>query len=161
SESPADLVSTDNVAYMIYTSGSTGKSKGVLGLHRGAVNRFRWMWEIYPFGTEDVCCQKTSLSFVDSVWEIFGPLLQGIRTVIIPDWVVKDPYQLVDTLAVNQITRIVLVPSLLRVILDMHTDLRFKLPKLKHWVSSGEALPRELMLRFMNSMPQSLLMNLY
>ena len=82
---------SENLAYMLYTSGSTGKPKGVLATHRAAINRFAWMWSTYPFGPEEVCCLKTSLSFVDAVWEIFGPLLQGIRTVIIPDAVVKNP----------------------------------------------------------------------
>jgi len=40
-----------------------------LGLHRGAVNRFHWMWQVYPFEPGEVCCQKTSLSFVDAVWD--------------------------------------------------------------------------------------------
>ena len=57
----------DNVAYVIYTSGSTGTPKGVLGLHRAAINRFHWMWQAYPFATDEICCQKTTLSFVDSV----------------------------------------------------------------------------------------------
>ena len=64
-------------AYVVYTSGSTGRPKGVIGLHRGAINRFHWTWENYPFATGEVCCQKTALSFVDSVREIFGPLLRG------------------------------------------------------------------------------------
>ena len=83
-KNPNSSVRADNPAYLIYTSGSTGTPKGVLGLHRGAVNRFHWMWQTYPFKAHEICCQKTSLSFVDSVWEIFGPLLQGIPTVIIP-----------------------------------------------------------------------------
>src|SRR6185312_2832296 len=91
-------ISSANVAYMLYTSGSTGRPKGVLGTHRAAINRFSWMWQTYPFGAEEVCCQKTSLSFVDSVWEIFGPLLQGTRTVIIPDSVARAPEQLLQTL---------------------------------------------------------------
>src|SRR5207237_6077749 len=100
------------------TSGSTGKPKGVLGTHRASINRFHWMWETYPFEPVEVCCQKTSLSFVDSIWEIFGPLLQGIRTVTIPDMVVKDPQQMLETLAAHSISRIVLVPSFLRVLVD-------------------------------------------
>src|SRR5437763_6885031 len=132
---------------MLYTSGSTGRPKGVLATHRATSNRFHWMWETYPFESEEVCCQKTSLSFVDSVWEIFGPLLQGIRTVIIPDAVVKDPVQLLQTLAAHSVTRIVLVPSLLQVLLDTKADLQNQLPRLKYWVSSGEALPMELSLR--------------
>lgn len=150
-----------NLAYILYTSGSTGKPKGVLGLHRSAVNRFNWMWKKYPFKAGEVCCQKTSLGFVDSVWEIFGPLLQGIRTVIIPDEVVKDPHRLLDTLLRDKVTRIVLVPSLLRVILNTYGDLQDRLPELKIWVTSGEMLSLELAQRFLEMMPQSVLLNLY
>ena len=65
-------------------SGSTGRPKGVEGLHRGALNRFHWMYERYPFAADEVCCHKTSLSFVDAVWEIFGPLLAGVRLRLVP-----------------------------------------------------------------------------
>jgi non-ribosomal peptide synthetase component F len=70
----------DDPAYVIYTSGSTGTPKGVIGLHRGTVNRMAWMWKAYPFEVNEKSCIKTSLSFVDSVWENFGPLLQGVPT---------------------------------------------------------------------------------
>jgi amino acid adenylation domain-containing protein len=151
----------DNLAYVIYTSGSTGAAKGVLGLHRGAVNRFNWMWKTFPFEAGEVCCQKTSLSFLDSLWEIFGPLLQGIPVCIIPDDVVKEPSRLIQTLATQKVTRIVLVPSLLRVMMDTYDDLQSRLPELKYWVTSGEALPSELARRFQESMPQHKLINLY
>ena len=150
-----------DLAYVMYTSGSTGKPKGVIGLHRGAVNRFEWMWKRYPFEAGEICCQKTSLSFVDSVWEIFGPLLHGIRTVIIPDEMIKNPHHLIQYLADKQITRIVLVPSLLRVILDADDNLQNRLPKLKLWISSGEILSKELCQRFHEIMPQGKLLNLY
>jgi amino acid adenylation domain-containing protein len=154
-------VSPDNLAYVIYTSGSTGRPKGVLGLHRGAGNRFAWMWKAYPFEAGEVCCARTSLSFVDSVWEIFGPLLCGIRTVIIPDDKLKDVHLLVRTLASYHVTRLVLVPSLLRTMLESCDDLRRRLPELKYWVTSGEALPVDLCQSFQESMPQSILINLY
>ncbi|MEG3898415.1 MULTISPECIES: amino acid adenylation domain-containing protein [unclassified Microcoleus] len=160
-ENPVSRSTIDNVAYVIYTSGSTGKPKGVLGLHRGAVNRFQWMWQTYPFKGEDVCCQKTSLNFVDSVWEIFGPLLQGIRTIIVSDRILKDPHQFVETLANNKVTRLVLVPSLLRLLLDTFADLQKRLPKLNFWVTSGEALSVEVLQKFRQILPESTLLNLY
>src|SRR5207249_7856035 len=82
---PKTRVKADNAAYVIYTSGSTGSPKGVVGLHRGAINRFSWMWKTYAFGAHEKNCIKTSLNFVDSVWEIFGALLQGVPSIIIPD----------------------------------------------------------------------------
>jgi len=154
-------VTAGNLAYVMYTSGSTGKPKGVLGLHRGAINRFTWMWQTYPFEAGEVCCQKTSMSFVDSIWEILGPLLKGIKSVIIPDEVVKEPIRFIKYLADEEITRITVVPAYLRVILDTHSDLQKRLPKLKFWISSGEILSKELCQRFYEKMPQSLLLNLY
>jgi len=158
---PASGATADSVAYVIYTSGSTGQPKGVLGLHRGAVNRFAWMWRTYPFTPADVCCQKTSLNFVDSVWEVLGPLLAGIPTHIVPDDVVGDPRRLVQCLADQRVSRIVLVPSLLRVLLDTDMDLARLLPGLTLWICSGEALSRELADRFRERMPHSVLLNLY
>ena len=95
---PNCAVAPDSLAYVIYTSGSTGTPKGVLGTHRSVVNRCAWMWQTYPFEAGEVACQKTALSFVDSVWEVFGPLLQGVRIVILPDGIVKDALPMVRAL---------------------------------------------------------------
>src|SRR5258708_40013313 len=97
------------------------------------MNRFRWMWERYRFETDEVCCQKTNLGFVDSVWEIFGPLLAGIPSVILPAEVVRDPEELLQSLAGEGVTRIVLVPSLLRALVDHAPGLRGRVPRLKMW----------------------------
>ena len=158
---PLSTASAENPAYVIYTSGSTGKPKGVVGLHRGAVNRFHWMWTNYPFRPGEICCQKTSLSFVDSVWEIFGPALAGVPTVVLPEEIVRDVSRLVDTLAEKRITRLVLVPALLRAILDQEGDLADRLGHLRLWVSSGEALREDLVERFYDRLPAATLLNLY
>ena len=160
-ENPTRETEADSAAYIIYTSGSTGAPKGVVGLHRGAVNRFAWMWSTYPFEANEISCIKTSLSFVDSVWEVFGPLLNGTPSTIIPDQVAKDPQLLIQTLADNHVTRIVLVPSLLKAILDVDPNLQSHLPDLKLWTSSGEPLSRELAERFRQCLPNSKLLNLY
>jgi amino acid adenylation domain-containing protein len=154
-------IGPENLAYVIYTSGSTGQPKGVLGLHRGAVNRFAWMWKAYPFGDDEVGCVKTSLNFVDSVWEIFGPLLAGVPTLVVPDEAVNKPHEFIQALSTHHVTRVVSVPSLLRTILDLEPDLRFKLPYLKYWISSGETLPPELARRFHQIFPDAVLLNLY
>ena len=137
----------DDPAYVIYTSGSTGIPKGVIGLHRGAVNRMAWMWKAYPFGFSEINCLKTSLSFVDSVWETFGALLQGVPSLIISDHVI-DTQALVHMLAAHRVTRIVLVPSLLRAILDEWPNLQENLPHKMIWTSSGEPLTGEVADRF-------------
>ena len=151
----------EHLAYVIYTSGSTGQPKGVAVEHRQILNRLAWMWEEYPFAPGEVGAQKTALNFVDSIWEWLGPLLCGVRSVIISDAAVKDPDALVDELAAAGVTRLWLVPSLLRVLLDTFVDLADRLPALKFWVASGEVLTAELVARFERQMPGSGLYNLY
>jgi acyl-coenzyme A synthetase/AMP-(fatty) acid ligase/acyl carrier protein len=129
--------------------------------HKQIINRLNWMWRDYPFQPNEVGCQRTALNFVDSIWEIFGPLLQGIPTVIIPDEVVQDPAQFVAALGTHSVSRLWLVPSLLRVMLDTMPDLAEKLPKLKFWVTSGETIPMELFRRFQERMPNAVIFNLY
>ena len=158
---PRNQVTPDDLAYIIYTSGSTGSPKGVMGHHRGLVNRFSWMWDNYPFQQKEVCCQKTSLSFVDSLWELLGPLLKGIPSVILGDNVVKDPPAFIANLASQRVSRVVLVPSLLRTLLGADIDLQERLPQLRFCVSSGEALSKDLVDLFRQRMPQARLINLY
>jgi amino acid adenylation domain-containing protein len=148
-------------AYVLYTSGSSGRPKGVEGTHRGAMNRMQWMWERYPFQAGEVCCQKTNVGFVDSVWEIFGPLLAGIPSVILQQEALLDPEEMLRTMAENRVTRIVLVPSLLRALLDHAPNLEERLPDLKLWSCSGEVLTWELAKRFRKAYPTATLLNIY
>jgi amino acid adenylation domain-containing protein len=151
----------DALAYVIYTSGSTGGAKGIAVEHRQILNRLHWMWEAYPFAEDEVACQKTALNFVDSLWELLGPLLRGVPSVIVPDDVVKDPLALVELLAEHDVSRIWLVPSLLRVLLDTQGDLASRLPRLTMWVASGEPLTTDLAEQFEDRLPHAVLYNLY
>jgi len=154
-------VSAEDRMYVIYTSGSTGTPKGVEGTHRAAMNRFSWMWEAYPFLESETCCQKTSLGFVDSVWEIFGPLVKGIPSVILPTEALLHPEHLIDLLSQHHVTRIVLVPSLLRLILDGVEKPDARMSKLRLWTCSGEPLPHDLVKRFREQLPGATLLNIY
>jgi thioester reductase-like protein len=119
------------------------------------------MWEAFPFADGEVGCVKTAVSFVDSVWETVGPLLQGVPSVIVPQEVVVDPGRFVELLATHRVSRIVLVPSFLRTLLEVVPDLRRRLPRLAYWTSSGEALPTDLARRFRTALPNATLLNLY
>jgi len=154
-------ISAEDRAYVIYTSGSTGVPKGVEGIHRASINRFSWMWRTYRFQDGEVCCLKTNLGFVDSIWEVFGPLLAGIPNVIIPQDAVRDPQLFLDVLAREQVTRIVLVPSQLRAILEYAPELKKRVPKLTLWSCSGEALSVELARRFREAFPEATMLNIY
>ncbi|MDX3229589.1 non-ribosomal peptide synthetase/type I polyketide synthase [Streptomyces sp. ME19-01-6] len=151
----------DNAAYVMYTSGSQGRRKGVVGTHRAVVNRLRWMWDAYPFVSGEVACQRVAGTFVDSVWELFGPLLRGVPIVILDDEVTSDAARLIRELRDKRVTRIVVVPSLLRVVLTALAGAGEALPHLRTWTVSGEPLSRDLETRFRQQLPHARLLNLY
>lgn len=154
-------VTADALMYILYTSGSTGIPKGVCGTHRATVNRCIWMWNQYPFTENEVCCHKTTLNFVDSVWEIFGPLLKGVKVVILPHSSSANPQEMIGFLQEAKVTRIILVPSLLQALLNSRSDLGEALPALKIWTVSAERLMRNLLQKFRASVPHGILLNLY
>ena len=153
-------VGLDAPACVIYTSGSTGRPKpGVLS-HRTVLNRLAWMWEAYPLTEDDVSCQKTLLSFVDALWELLGPLLDGRPTLLVPGDAIRDPEALVTLLAEHHVTRIWAVPAQLRAMLDV-PGLGARLPDLRLCVLGGDVVPRDLQRNFAASVPHARLLNSY
>lgn len=68
----------NDLAIVLYTSGSTGIPKGVRLPHHVVLNRLQWQWRTFPYAiNETVGVFKTALTFVDSVAELWGPLLCG------------------------------------------------------------------------------------
>lgn len=148
----------DDLAIVLYTSGSTGVPKGVRLPHKIILNRLQWQFKAFPYSsTEKTGVFKTALTFVDSVSEIWGPLINGLAILVVPKSTTKDPEKLVGTLESYKIERLVLVPSLLRSIL-MYLELSGKkssLKNLKTWVCSGETLVTSLAEEFFKYFPEN------
>ena len=153
------VATPENLAYVLYTSGSTGEPKGVAIPHRVAVNRLQT--EHDPFQPDEALCAKTTLGFVDSIWELFSAWKFGSCVTLIAEEDLLAPETLVAALRESEATRIVLVPSLLRLLLESEIPMAESLPRLKHWISSGEPLPADLCRMFSRKLPHRVLTNLY
>lgn len=158
---PRVAVSPDDWCFVVYTSGSTGKPKGVGSPHRGSVVMFSWLWHAHPFEAGERFCHRTTLNFIVSAWELFAPLLQGVPVALAPPPASRDPRALIAFLDAARVTRLLLVPTLLRAMLATMEEHALALPFLRHWICVGEPLQTELARRLFAVAPAATLLNLY
>jgi acyl-coenzyme A synthetase/AMP-(fatty) acid ligase len=118
--------------------------------HRGVCNYLHWRQMYFPLTEADRLLQTASLSFDDSVWEFFEPLMVGARVVMVRPGGQHDSEYLVRLIAEQRITAACFVPSLLQVLLEE--------PRLEScnylWrvTTGGETLSVELQERFFDHM---------
>ncbi|MGW6391708.1 amino acid adenylation domain-containing protein [Streptomyces sp. NPDC055103] len=153
-----DAPAPDSLAYVIYTSGSTGRPKGVMVEHRSIAHQMRWLGRTYGLGPSTTVLQKTPMSFDAAQWEVLAPCL-GSRIVLAAPGAYRDPDALVDTVVRHGVTVLQCVPTLLQALLD--SDRLPECDSLTQVFCGGEALPRRLAQRFMETLQKCELVNLY
>jgi arthrofactin-type cyclic lipopeptide synthetase C len=88
---PNLLQSSESLAYIMYTSGSTGTPKGVMVPHRG-IGRLVLNNGYADFNAQDRVVFASNPAFDASTMDIWGPLLNGGRVVIIDHQTLLDPH---------------------------------------------------------------------
>lgn len=159
-------ISKSNLAYVIYTSGSTGKPKGVMVEHGSVINRLEWMQDEYKLKNNDRILFKTPYSFDVSVWEILWWAMYGAQVVLLEDGEEKNPESIIEAIEKHKVTTIHFVPAMLSVFLEyvLENDVIKKITTLKRVFASGEALSKDIVLKFnelVRSHVEVKLVNLY
>ncbi|MER9726624.1 MULTISPECIES: alpha/beta fold hydrolase [unclassified Mesorhizobium] len=157
--SPANpqAVDLDAPALIGFSSGTTGEPKGAVCPHRSAVSAYQWRYCALPYAPDEHEAVNLFL-----VGEIMRPILAGIPAYLIPDDVIYDPHQLVDYLERNRISRILLTPSLLDVLLSSGLlDVPSRLPDLRFIYLSGEVLTAALLAGVRDALPHVRIINHY
>jgi amino acid adenylation domain-containing protein/non-ribosomal peptide synthase protein (TIGR01720 family) len=108
---PASAVTSADLAYVMYTSGSTGTPKGVCIPHR-AINRLVLNTDYVVLDSFDRVAHISNTSFDAATFEIWGPLLCGGRTVVIPRHILLSPMDFAAELRRQNITAMFITAAL-------------------------------------------------
>ncbi len=142
-------------AHLLFTSGSTGRPKGVLLAHRGVARLVRnnGFMEITP---DDVFLQAAPVSFDASILEIWGPLLNGGRLVLLPDG--PGLGEIADAVRDKGVTTLWLTSGLFQLMIDEQIE---SLKGLRHLLAGGDVLSVPHVRRALDSLPGTKLINGY
>src|SRR5215813_1026952 len=144
-----------HLAYVIYTSGSTGKPKGVVVEHR-AIVRLVKNTNYCCFGTDEVFLQFASLSFDAATFEIWGPLLNGGRLIVMRQGASFE--ELGRAIAERGVTTLWLTSGLFNLMVEQRLeDLHF----VRQLLAGGDVLSARHVSMVRNSLPDCHLINGY
>ncbi|NBF06090.1 amino acid adenylation domain-containing protein [Pseudomonas sp. Fl5BN2] len=108
---PGLAQSSEAVAYIMYTSGSTGMPKGVLVPHR-AITRLVINNGYADFNPADRVAFASNPAFDASTMDVWGPLLNGGRVVVVDHATLLDPEAFGHLLTASGATLLFLTTSL-------------------------------------------------
>ncbi|BAZ31917.1 amino acid adenylation domain-containing protein [Cylindrospermum sp. NIES-4074] len=155
-EPPHSNVTADNLAYVMYTSGSTGKPKGVCVPHRGVVRLVKGA-DYAQFGPEQVFLHLAAIAFDASTLEVWGPLLNGGRLVLMPG---TNPSleALGQAIREHQVTTIWLTAGLFHLMVDERLQ---ELQPLTQILAGGDVLSVPHVQKVLQELPGCQLINGY
>ena len=142
----------DQPAFVLASSGSTGKPKLIVRSHRSFYHRLCWTWSRHPYGPDERCVQKSTMTTTHAIYELFEPLLRGVPTLIIGDHETRDLEGFWRTINTWSITRLLVVPSALQVSMEFPG---FAAPSLRVVVLMGEYVHRRLAERAIEVFPEA------
>ncbi|MCA9419494.1 MAG: amino acid adenylation domain-containing protein [Nitrospira sp.] len=115
---PSQPLTGSSLAYVLYTSGSTGRPKGVQIEHGKVVNFLLDVESKLKNFESDIVLTTTNLSFDISIFEVFSPLAFGGRLILASQAQIKDGHQLVETLSLQSVTKMLATPAGWRLLLE-------------------------------------------
>jgi amino acid adenylation domain-containing protein len=137
-------------AFVLCSSGSTGQPKMIARSHGSFFHRLEWTWTQCPYAEDEACIQKSHMTTTHAIYELFEPLLAGVPVHVVPDETVRDLERFWDFIRTNGITRLLIVPSMLQVSLDLPG---FAAPPLRVVVLMGEYVQSRLAGRAIGAFP--------
>ena len=151
----------NSLAYVIFTSGSTGVPKGAMLTNGGLINHVRSKIRDLDLDSKSVIAQTASQCFDISVWQFLTPILVGGRVCIFNKTQSHEATSLIDRALSRSVTVLEIVPSLMRMLIELMEDAKKPLHSLEWLIPTGEVLPVPLAERWLRLYPQVPILNAY
>lgn len=140
---PGATAHPHNLFAVLFTSGSTGAPKGIAMPMSSTLDQIAGMWEHCAFQPGDTSLLHRSFTVVGSLWEYFGPLVHGVRSVILTGDDARDPGTIWNALIDEGVTHLVAAPTLAAAIVRHGERHRLRSERLRFAMMPGEpASPR-------------------
>lgn len=163
-ENPGVEVGPEDPVFCIFTSGSTGKPKGAVNCHRGIINRFSVMSDLFGPGIGNSALATSPPVFDSSAWQYFWPLTCGGRAVIFPTEQAIDPQSIPGLVARHGITITDFVPAVFHLLvrhLRLHPEALPSFATLRRIMIGGEAMASDPVYEFKAMLPHVAITNSY
>ena len=150
-------VEPESTAYVMYTSGSTGQPKGVLVPHR-AISRLVLNNGYARFEPTDRVAFASNPAFDATTLEVWAPLLNGGRIVVLDQSTILDPAAFGRALIRNRVTVLWLTVGLFNEYADVLSN---EFRSLRYLMTGGDALDPKVIARVLHRSPPQHLLNGY
>lgn len=137
-----DRITGADPAYIMYTSGSTGIPKGAAITHANVLNFANWAAKRFEILPEDVLTNVNPMYFDNSVFDLYGSLLNGAAMAPIPRATAADARACIAAVETAGCTVWFSVPSLLIYLMTMKVMEPRRLPAIKSFIFGGEGFPK-------------------
>jgi long-chain acyl-CoA synthetase len=116
---PDESGSGDDLAMIFYTGGTTGHSKGVMLSHANLVSNFFAQQSILQYPTDTVFLHVAPMFHMADACCLFGMTTIGAAHVALP---VFNPAEVVDTIVREQVSAVMLVPTMIAMLVEALQD---------------------------------------
>ncbi|AOM78756.1 non-ribosomal peptide synthetase [Pedobacter steynii] len=159
------ILSMEDPMYIIFTSGSTGIPKGVEVPYKGIMNRLFWMNDFFGHSTATSVLQTTRYVYDSMVWQLFWPLINGGKTIILPPHFEMSCENICKLIRLHDIKLVDFAPSVFNTVFEYSKNPEYEissqLASLRYIIQGGEEISVKFTHQFLLDYPSISIVNLY
>lgn len=139
-----------DLAGLFYTGGTTGRSKGVMLSHRNILANAMQSLTVMHFDADDVYLHAAPMFHIADGFLAVAMAVLGITNVFIPGF---EPQATLDTMQEHKVTRILLVPTMINMLINFPAAQDFDFSGLKSVLYGASPMPEAVIKQAMALMP--------